>query len=566
VTEPDDRRPENGGPPVLTVLTVRRGRGDLAATLDSLRAQTRDAWEWLVVGPAVPGSSPVAPGDGRVRELDVPAGEPDTALDTALRAATGEHVLVLAEGDLLADAAVELLPDTLPPGAWGYSDEAQLFGPGRSPDLWVKPDFAPEWLRSQPYPVRSAFLPRRALLDAGGFRQGTGTATVYDAVLRLSEGQPGIRVPHPLVLRTDPDLRRRLVDGEAADHERVVLDHCRRTGIEVVGVDPVVVQGRLVGQRVRRAPTRLPSVSIVIPTRGSSSFVRGRARRHVVELVRSVWVPGRYPDLEVVVVYDTDTPEDVLDDLRSLVGDDLVLVPYDDWFHFSRKCNLGALGSRGELLCFLNDDTEVRTADWLHEMVSHLADPGVGAVGARLVFADGTLQHIGHHYVGGDPGHPLFGWWPTTLELGAAAQVAGERAGVTAACLLVRSADFLAVGGFSEAFPLNYNDVDLCLKLREAGFRLVYTAHAELYHFESQTRVARVLDSEVRQVRRRWGGRMRTDPYLRTARPPALRRRFAALPTAGVGTAPGAQGAPPAAPPDEPAVAEMAVLPTGGER
>lgn len=514
-----------GGRPVLSVLTVAGAEAAMLSSHASLVAQSVDSWEWIVVAdPSWPVTAAAVAGDARVVHVEDSVGERDgkafaAGLDRALRAASGEHVLVLGPGDRLAREAVFWLREGLPPQVWGYSDEVQTFGPGRSDDVWLKPDHSPERLRAQPYPVRSAFLPRTALLDDGGFRAEAATAAVYDAVLRLSETGPGLRVPHPLVFRTDLDTRQRFVEGDAGDHARAVAEHCQRVGIDVSSVEPVVVQGRVVGQRVRRRLARTPSVSVVIPTRGSSSVIGGRSRCHVVELLRSLWVPSRYPDLEVVVVHDRETPDEVLAALRDIVGDDdLVLVPYEGEFHFSRKCNLGALAARGEQLCFLNDDTEIRSADWLHEMVGLLADPGVGGVGARLLFADGTLQHMGHSYSSGDAGHPLFGWWPTTLELGAAAQVTGERVGVTAACLLVRTSDFLAVGGFSENLPLNYNDVDLCLKLREAGFRLVYTPHAELYHFESQTRVARVLDSEVRQVRKRWATRMKADPYLRLHR------------------------------------------------
>lgn len=560
-----------GERPVLSILTVAGGSGDLARTHRSLRDQSVDGWEWVVVGGAQPGGlgrAPIEP-DPRVVLLEREAGDRDNPvagpLSRALEVARGEHVLVLAPGDRLPDDTVSLVRQHLPAGAWGYSDEVQIFGPERSPDLWLKPDHAPELLRSQPYPVRSAFLPRDVLLAAGGFRPAARSAAVYDAVLRLSETADGLRIPHPLVHRTDRDLRRRLVDGETADHVRAVREHCERVGIGIDGVDPVVTQGRVVGLRVRRSLERRPSVSIVIPTRGSASVVEGRLRVHVAELVRSLWVEGRYPDLEVVVVYDMETPEDVLRQLREVAGSDLVLVPYDDWFHFSRKCNHGAMAARGEYLLFLNDDTEVRTPDWLHEMVARLSDPQVGGVGARLVFADGSLQHIGHSYSGGDAGHPLFGWRSSTLELAGAAQVAGERVGVTAACLLVRASDFFAVGGFSEAFPLNYNDVDLCLKLRELGFRLVYTPHAELYHFESQTRVARVLESEVRQVRTRWSTRMKSDAYLRLSRGHRVRARFVQPPTAA---APVPEGpGPVAAPgPDVPDVdAELATVSTGGE-
>jgi glycosyltransferase involved in cell wall biosynthesis len=329
----------------------------------------------------------------------------------------------------------------------------------------------------------------------------------------------------PYVIRTDPRLSQRFVEGDPADHARVVSDHCARAGFPAEDISPIVVRGAVVGQRVRRA-VRQPSVSVVIPTRGSASVIRGRPRRHVVELVRSLWVEERYPDLELVVVYDVDTPDDVLHELRALVGDSLLLHRWDSWFHFSRKCNAGAVAARGEYVCFLNDDMEVITPDWLSEMVSRLDDPGVGAVGARLLFADGTLQHIGHEYAGGGAGHPLFGWRAGTLHLGAAAHVAGERSGVTAACLLVRREEFLRLGGFSDVFPNNYNDVDFCLKVRESGRRIVYTPHAEFFHFESQTRTPRILESEQTLLRTRWPVRMRRDPYIRYARQPLARRHW----------------------------------------
>jgi GT2 family glycosyltransferase len=338
----------------------------------------------------------------------------------------------------------------------------------------------------------------------------------------------------------DPRLTQRFVEGDPADYARVVGEHCRRVGIAVDHVEPVIVQGRPVGQRLHRPLTRRPSVSIVIPTAGGASVVRGRPRLHVVELARSLWVEDRYPDLELVVVYDAGTPPEVLDELRAIVGDDLVLFRYEDWFHFSRKCNVGAAAARGEYLCFLNDDMEVTSPSWLSEMVVHLDDPAVGAVGARLLFADGSLQHIGHQYEAGDAGHPLFGWRASTLALGAAAHVAGERSGVTAACLLVRAADFLRIGGFSELFPMNYNDVDLCLKLQEEGLRIVYTPHAELVHFESQSRVPRILRSELALLHRRWAVRMARDRYLRSSRPVLPRRKLlgSRVPDAGVpGTA-----------------------------
>jgi O-antigen biosynthesis protein len=509
-------------PPHLSILTVDDDPAGLRRTYASLAAQTDRAWQWCLAGGVDARVAAGLPLDPRIVNSAGTSGHWADRLVDAFRSATGRHVMHLRAGDELSTDAVAALAGAVPAEGWAYSDEEvqvdeeQPVDADRTAAVWLKPDFSPEWLRSQPYPVRAAVLPRERLADLGGVRPAAGTAAWYDAVLRISEvvGEPRhLRRPH--LVRTHRDASRRFVDGDPEEYADVVRKHCERVGIRVIDVTPTTVGGCVVGQRVRRSRDPQPAVSIVVPTRGGTSVIRGRARCHVVELVRSLWVEGRYPDLEIVIVYDDDTPAGVLDELRALVGDEhLVLSRYDEWFHFARKCNAGAVAARGEYLCFLNDDMEVITTDWLDEMVTQLQDPGVGAVGARLLFEDGSLQHIGHQYTGGAAGHPLFGQPGDTLHMGAVAHVAGERSGVTAACVLVRREEFMRLGGFSDVFPVNYNDVDFCLKVREAGMRIVYTPHAEIFHFESQSRVPRILASEHTLLHRRWPMRMRRDPYI----------------------------------------------------
>jgi GT2 family glycosyltransferase len=218
--------------------------------------------------------------------------------------------------------------------------------------------------------------------------------------------------------------------------------------------------------------------------------------------------------LEIVVVYDADTPSDVLDAVSQPGKHTIRLVRYSGEFNFSRKCNIGALASAGEYLCFLNDDIEIDTPDWLSEMVSLAREPGVGAVGAKLLFADGTLQHAGHRMASGRPVHALFRSAADSVELAGLAQVCGERAGVTAACLLLASRVYREVGGFWEDLPANYNDVDLCLKIRATGRRVLYTPHAVLHHFESQSRIPVVTTEENEAIQRRWSFELLHDPYV----------------------------------------------------
>ena len=265
--------------------------------------------------------------------------------------------------------------------------------------------------------------------------------------------------------------------------------------------------------RVRRSVDESALVSIVIPTRGSSGRVWGQQRVMVTEAVRSVVERSTYEHVEFVVVYDTPTPAAVLDDLRTIAGDRLRLVEWTEPFDFAGKCNLGAAHARGDVLCFLNDDVEVITADWLDTMVGFLREPDVGAVGCHLLFEDGRLQHGGHVHLNGAPGHLMFGQDPKSLKNRLALWLDREVAGVTAACLLMRREVFDEVGGFSPAFPNNYNDVDLSLKIRATGRRIVVTPHARLYHFESVTRNPTVSDVEMQRLQDRWLPQLRRDPY-----------------------------------------------------
>ena len=505
---------------VLSAVGVVDGPEGIGETAASLTAQHDSRWEWNVV---VRASAQVRAdvvaviaAEPRIRVFDGSSLEWAQALALGVDVASGAHVMYLAAGDTLVPELVGVIRDRAADGGWLYTDEGTPFADGAGVADWLKPDFAPELLRSVPYAARSAALPGSVITEVGGVDPAAGSAAWYDLVLRVSEQctMPEHVAGH-FYLR--PPLLRPLpppwLDGTPADRCRAVARHCARVGIAVTEVEPVLIQGRDLGQRVRRRLEGWPSVSVVIPSRGDASITHGFLRRHLVELVGALWTADRYPGLEIVVVYDEATPTAVLDDLRGITGGQIELVPFVGEFNFSAKCNVGALASQGEYLCFLNDDMDLITRDWLTEMVSLLADPTVGAVGAKLLFADGTLQHAGHRY-DVDPGHYFLGYARDTTAGGGLAQLTGERSGVTAACLLLRSSDFLDIGGFSEAFPLNFNDVDLCLKLRAAGFRIIYTPHAELYHYESQTRVSRITSAERELLLRRWAGPLREDPYV----------------------------------------------------
>ena len=257
-------------------------------------------------------------------------------------------------------------------------------------------------------------------------------------------------------------------------------------------------------------------VSVVVPSIGSAGIVHGSERTFVVEAVRSVLATvGPDVALEVIVVSGREMPAEVerqLLDLGGGPGGAVRCVPYDDVFNFSATVNLGAAHARGEYVLLLNDDTEAVGPGWLERMLDAAAAPGVGAVGARLLFEDGTLQHAGHTYRT-SLDHVGFGLPGDSAGRTGILRRRRQVAGVTAACLLTPMRVYDQVGGFSTAFPGNYNDVDYCMKVRAAGHRIVYEPDAVLWHFESRSRVAGIRPEEIDLIQRRWLSELVDDPF-----------------------------------------------------
>ncbi len=342
--------------------------------------------------------------------------------------------------------------------------------------------------------------------EVGAFRDGYDGSQDHDLALRV--GEVARRVVHiPEVL-----YHWRAVAGSASAAmdakpyatlagQRAVQDHLDRTGV-AARVDQGAEPGRYV---LERELDPAVSVSVVIPTLGQSDVVFGRRRVLVVEAVRSLLAHTDHEDVEIVVVHDAPTPPDVLEALREVAGHRLVLVPYAKAFNFSEKMNLGVVSSTGERLVLLNDDVEVISERWLENLVAPLDDPGVGMTGAKLYFSDSTVQHACHAYWGTHYRHPFRFW--TREESGPFGELVVNRevSGVTAACAAMTRETYLSVGGFTETLPSNFNDVDLCYKVRHIGRSIVWIANCELFHFESRTREGRAEAWERYAVVRRWG-------------------------------------------------------------
>jgi glycosyltransferase involved in cell wall biosynthesis len=507
----------------------------LSDAIESVRRQSFTDWELILVDdgstdPAVRGVlDTAAASDRRIKAIYRAAnGGISASSQTALDAATGQFTALLDHDDSLEPHALERVAQAIddePDVDYIYTDEDKLDRFGRNFDTFAKPDWSPERLRSQMYTAHLSVLRTELARAVGGFRAGYDGSQDHDLALRVTE-QARTIVHIPEVL-----YHWRQVPGSTAVEttakpyvleagRRAVEDHLRR-----IGLDATAAAGDLPGTyRVNRHLDPARSVSIVIPTRGGSGLVWGEPRCYVVEAVRSALAHTEHDNLEIVIVADHVTPPEVLDELERIAGHQLTIIEYAEPFNFSRKCNAGFVAARGDFVVFLNDDVDIVTPGWLQALVSPLEEPDVGLVGAKLLYSDGTVQHGGHVYQDGEYTHAFHGSRADSSAGFSALQIDREVHGVTAACAATRRDVFEGIGGFCEKLPGNFNDVDLCLKVHGAGYRILYLAQVELYHFESRSRVPRVHMWERDQLMARWG-LPKVDPYLPSQ---SNRKNFAA--------------------------------------
>ena len=492
----------------------------LGACLDSVIGQSFGDWELCLVDdgsqqPEVLDALRAAVvRDTRVRLVERrESGGIVAASNDALAKARGEFVVLLdhddrLEPDALAQVAAAL--DADPTIDYVYTDEDKLAADGTVYDTFHKPDWSPERLRSQNYCTHMSVLRRELVADVGGFRDGFDGSQDHDLILRVTEQA---RTVHhiPAVLYhwcITPGSAAGDADAKPYAREagrRAVAEHFERLGIDAT-VEHLATPGHF---RSTRRLDPLPTVSVIVPTVGTAKPVWGVERPLVLGAIESLLAVTDYPNLDVIVVADPETPGDVLDALGTL---DCTVVAGEGKFNFSGRCNQGAAVSTGDVLVFLNDDTLVEQPDWLRVMVGFLAESDVGVVGARLLYADGTLQHGGlllneqplhifHGFAGDDPGP--FGLLEIDREVSA----------VTAAVMLTPRAVFDELGGFPEEFRIAFNDLDYCLRVRATGRRIIWSAHSTLFHFESQTRRPDAEQHEIDLLYERWGAELRSDPY-----------------------------------------------------
>ncbi|TVR53233.1 MAG: glycosyltransferase [Puniceicoccaceae bacterium] len=448
----------------------------LEKTLHSLRSQVHADWTASVVlsaGDSAGSLSGSLSDDARIHFSD-------RSWSAVLKEHPTDFLVFVQAGDLLredalAEAALETLhgdpPDLL------YTDFLQDKGPGLPPTPVLLPGWSPEQLLCQPWPA-VFWMVRPAILPASGPWLQAGTPeSAHDLLLRLAESTLRVRhLPLPLVTSAGP------AHAPPENHRRIVVEALRRRGLRADAAPSAAARRSGLPLVEPVFPDDGPEVCILIPTRNRADLLRA-----CLDSLRLT----TYRNFHVLIADDGSDEPEALALLEA--------TPHRVWrspdprtdFNFAVLANRAARETTAEILLLLNNDTEVIHPRWLSQMVGWLGLPGVGAVGARLLYPDGTIQHDGLTLGFG-------GWWPGSLSKDLNPEAADDPgfqltsrnvSAVTGACLLVRRQTFIDQGGFdAEAFPVSFNDVDFCLRLARTGERVVLSAGATLRHHEGASR------------------------------------------------------------------------------
>ncbi len=441
------------------------------------------------------------------------------ASNAALSMAHGQFVGLLDNDDELADGAlweVALEINRHPDIDLIYSDEDKITDKGKRYAPFFKPDFSPDTLRSYNYICHFTVIRRDVLKAVGGFRQGFDGAQDYDLFLRITERTK--RVAHiPKILyhwravegSVGKDGTAKLYAYESA--KKALSEHLERLGIQVK-----VEDGMFLGSyHLKYTTENQPEIAIIIPSCDKVDLLR--------QCVDSILQKTTYSQFIIWIVDNNSLEKETFDYYEELKDNDRVrVIRYEKEFNFSSLNNFAARQILADYFLFLNNDTKVITPEWLEELMGPARRSEVGAVGCLLCYGNNTVQHGGVIIgIGGIAGHAHKHFFCDEHGYFGRLHVVQNLSAVTAACMLVRKSVFDEVGGFTEKLSHAFNDVDLCLKIREKGYLIIYTPFSRLYHYESISRGFENSSGkrerfirELKYMQERWHDELKKgDPY-----------------------------------------------------
>ncbi|AVJ72967.1 glycosyl transferase 2 family protein [Escherichia coli] len=519
-------------PPVISIVIPVYNPAEiyLRACLDSVLAQSYPHWELCIADDRSPKEHvqrvlrEYEAKDSRIKVVyRKHNGHISAASNSALEIAKGDFVALLDHDDVLPEHAMLFMAQAIceqPHTQILYSDEDKINARGERFDPHFKSDWNPDLFFSQNYVSHLGVYRRSLLQQIGGFRLGVEGSQDQDLLLRCLPHVAAEQIVHiPRVL-----YHWRTIEGSTAlaSGEK---SYTTEAGIKALRdyfskqQPEVTVEAGLVPNTYRvRYPISEPAplVSLLIPTRD---------RRALTETaVRSIVDCSTYTHFEILILDNGSVEQETLDFFAQIQQEDsrVRVLRYDHPFNYSAINNFGVRHAKGAIIGLVNNDIEVINPDWLTEMVSHCMRPEIGCVGAKLYYSNDTIQHGGVILgIGGVAGHSHKQYPRHHPGYFSRLLLTQNLSAVTAACLLIRKNIYEEVAGLDEEnLHVAFNDVDFCLKVREAGYRNLWTPYAELYHYESISRGAE--DSpeklarfarEVNFMKSKWGKHLELDPF-----------------------------------------------------
>ncbi len=459
--------------------------------------------------------------DERVRVvLRKENGHISKASNSALELVNGEFIAFMDHDDLLSPDALYHIATRInlkPQTDILYTDEDKVDDAGKHSDAHFKPQWCPDHLLSRNYFGHLVVIRSALVKDIGGFREGFEGSQDYDLVLRATERTTRIEhIPRVLyhwrIHAASSALSEDVKPYAYVAGKRSLTEALQRRG-EAADID------FLSGYRGYRIAFKAPlkgKVSIVIPTKDKTEVL--------ATCVHSIFNKTDHPDFEVIVL--SNNSKDAaffafMKEMERLQPERFRWYENNEPFNFSALMNFGTAKATAEHILFLNNDTEVIHDDWLRIMHSWSQRPSIGAVGVKLLYHNDTIQHAGVIIgLGGVAGHTFVGYHKDGPGYFNYINTVNNNSAVTAACMMVQRSKLERIGGWEELFTVEYNDVDLCLRLREAGFNNVYVPDVSLYHFESLTRghphmTKESYERHLREVglfKERWASYVADDP------------------------------------------------------
>lgn len=447
-------------------------------------------------------------------------GHISAATNSALELATGEFIALLDHDDLLPRHALSTVADAIvrnPAAEIFYSDEDKVDQFGVRYEPYLKPDWNQELLYGQNYISHLGVYSSHLLRKIGGFRLGYEGSQDYDLALRATAVTTGpiVHIPHILyhwrLYHGAQTFSSTQLDVATAAARQAIQEQLAQLGEKVVVTDAVGGYHRV----VRNEPLVWPRVTAVIPTRDHVDVLR--------ECLRGLTSVTDYPNLEIIIADNDSTEAATLEFFAEIKTQGVKIIKTPGPFNYSKINNDAIKHATGDVVLLLNNDISMIERSWLKEMVGYLAHDKVAAVGAKLLYPDRTLQHGGVVLgMGGVAGHVHLGASADDPGYFARLMLPQDVACVTAACMAIKKSVFDAVGGFDETnLAVAFNDVDLCIRIGRAGYRIIWTPYAQLLHHESKSRGSDLEASkisrfmrEVTYMQEKWGDGLACDPFF----------------------------------------------------